>query len=302
MGTGDDGKAVSMSGIGQVSIVVITRDRWPDLQQSLPRHEAPVVLVDNGSMDGTPDLVRAHFPHVEVIALKENRGAVARNIGVHHARTPYVAFSDDDSWWSAGALSEAVGAFTAHPRLGLLAGRVLVGLEEREDPICDLMSQSPLREESDLPGPSVLGFLACGAVVRRAAFLAAGGFDEVVFFTGEEERLALDLATLGWGLSYVSEVVAHHHPSLVRDPSQRQALAGRNRLLTLVLRRPWRVVGAEVAACLHGGPAGRAALRQALPRLPRALRQRRVVPPHVEAARVALNRVYAPKAPAVSYG
>ena len=47
--------------------------------------------------------------------------------------------------------------------------------------------------EPDLPGRSVLGFLACGAVVRRSAFVQAGGFDPVVHFGGEEERLALDL-------------------------------------------------------------------------------------------------------------
>ncbi len=275
---------------GPVSIVVITRNRWADLQRSLPRHEAPVIVVDNGSSDGTPDLVRADFPHVEVVALKENRGAVARNIGVARARTTYVAFSDDDSWWSPGALGRAVQAFDAHPRLGLVAGRILVGPDEREDPICDLMARSPLGAQPDLPGPSVLGFLACGAVVRRSAYLAAGGFDEVVFFGGEEERLALDLATLGWALSYVSDVVGHHHPSTARDLRHRQALVARNRLLTLALRRPWRVVAREVAACLRAGPAGRTALRQAVPMLPRAIYHRRVLPPEVEAARLTLDR------------
>ncbi len=287
---------------GPLSIVVITRNRWADLQRSIQRHEAPVIVVDNGSSDGTPELVRSHFPQVEVVALKENRGAVARNIGVARARTPYVAFSDDDSWWSPGALGRAVQAFEAHPRLGLLAGRMLVGPDEREDPICDLMARSPLGTQPDLPGPSVLGFLACGAVVRRSAYLAAGGFDEVVFFGGEEERLALDLATLGWGLSYVSDVVGHHHPSSARDPRCRQALVARNRLLKLALRRPWRVVAREVAACLRGGPAGRAALWHAVPMLPRAIYHRRVVPPEVEAARLTLDRGDARPARSAAHG
>jgi hypothetical protein len=192
----------------RITVVVMTRDRWPDLQTSLPRHEAPVILVDNGSSDGTPRLVREHFPHVEVVELSRNVGSVARNVGVERARTPYVAFADDDSWWAPGALTRAVHVLDTHPRLAVLAGRMLVGPEERPDPICELMADSPLGRDDDLPGPSVLGFLACGAVVRRDAYLAGGGFDEVVFFMGEEERLALDLAALGWGLAYVQDVVA----------------------------------------------------------------------------------------------
>ena len=274
-----------MSLADRVTIVVMTRDRWPDLQRSLPRHEAPVILVDNGSTDGTPELVREHFPHVDVVELAENHGSVARNIGVRRARTPYVAFSDDDSWWAPGALAQAAEVLDAYPRLALLAGHMLVGEEERPDTICALMAHSPLGTEPDLPGPSVLGFLACGAVVRREVFLAAGGFDDLIFFMGEEERLALDLAALGCGLAYVEDVVAYHHPSRSRDSVTRRARAGRNRLLTAVLRRPWHVVLSSVAEDLRAGPAGWLAITEAAKVLPRALSRREVVPPPVEAAR-----------------
>jgi GT2 family glycosyltransferase len=280
----------------EVTVVVMTRDRWPDLRRSLPLHEAPVIVVDNGSSDGTAGLVRRYFPHIEMVRLSRNLGAVARNIGVERARTPYVAFADDDSWWAPGALAEAAQVLDAHPRLAVLAGRMLVGEDEHPDGICAEMAASPLGRSGDLPGPSVLGFLACGVVVRRDAFLAAGGFDDVVFFMGEEERLALDLATLGWGLAYVDHVVAHHHPSPSRDTVARQARAQRNRLLTAVLRRPWPVCLGTVRAELRGGPAGRMAVRQALVALPRALRRRRRVPPHVEAARRQLDGA-SPRAP-----
>jgi GT2 family glycosyltransferase len=171
---------------------------------------------------------------------------------------------------------------------------MLVGPGERPDPICELMADSPLGQDQDLPGPSVLGFLACGAVVRRDAYLAGGGFDEVVFFMGEEERLALDLAALGWGLAYVEDVVAHHHPSPVRDSVARQARAARNRLLTMLMRRPWPVVLRAVVEDLRAGPAGRLAVRQTLVRLPAALRRRRLLPPHVEAARCLLDAPASP--------
>lgn len=277
-----------------VTVVVMTRDRWPDLEKSLPRHEAPVILVDNGSTDGTPELVRREFPHVDVVELDRNHGSVARNIGVERASTPYVAFSDDDSWWAPGALAQAAEILDAHPRLAVLAARMLVGEQERPDPICRLMAESPLGTEEDLPGPSVLGFLACGVVVRREAYLGAGGFDEVIFFMGEEERLALDLATHGWGLAYVDPVVAHHHPSASRDSLKRQARAARNRLLTTVMRRPWPVVLRAAGEDLRAGRAGWLAVAETLRVLPRALANRRVVPAHVEARRRLLDTPAAP--------
>jgi len=269
----------------RVTVVVMTRDRWPDLRASLPRHRAPVVLVDNGSADGTPDLVAEHFPHVEVVRLPENLGAGARNVGVERARTPYVAFADDDSWWEPDALDRAADVLDAHPRLAVLAGRMLVGADDRPDPICDLMAGSPLGRAADLPGPSVLGFLACGAVVRREAYLSAGGFDDLVFFMGEEERLALDLSVAGWGLSYVPEVVAHHHPSPARDTAARRTRAARNRLLTALLRRPWPVVLRVLGETLRLGRPGLRAVLETAVRLPRALARRRVLPPDVERAR-----------------
>ncbi len=270
----------------RVTTVVATRNRWPRLRESLARHAAPVILVDNGSTDGTVTRVREHFPHVEVVPLPANRGAVARNVGVARAATPYVAFADDDSWWAPGALDLAAALFERHRRLALLAGRILVGPDERLDATCRLMADSPLGVQPDLPGPSVLGFLACGAVVRRDAFLRAGGFDDVVFFFGEEERLALDLAAAGWGLAYVEQVVAHHHPQ--PGAAGRSVLASRNRVLTAVLRRPWpevaRIVRAELAVSRSG-------VLAALPRLPRALGGRRRLPASVEAARRTLDRV-----------
>ena len=274
----------------RVTTVVITRDRLPDLQRSLPRHEPPVVVVDNASTDGTAAWIAEHLPYVEVIELEHNLGAVARNVGVEAARTPYVAFADDDSWWGRGALETAADLFEAHPRLAVVAGRVLVGDDEHEDPVCDLMRNSPLGRPADLPGPRVLGFVACGAVVRREAFLAAGGFDEVVFFLGEEERLALDLTSTGWVLCFVPDVVAHHHPSPVRDPAGRTRRAHRNRILTALMRRPWPVVARTTYDAFRDGRSGTAGARDALPAVRSALARRRVVPADVEAARRLLDR------------
>ncbi|WP_432536930.1 glycosyltransferase family 2 protein [Kineococcus arenarius] len=267
-----------------VTVVVATRDRADDLRASLPRHEAPVVLVDNGSTDDSVEVVRAEaqrrersgLPPLRLLQPGRNLGATARNLGVRAARTELVAFADDDSWWAPGALARAVEVFAAHPRLALLAGRTLVGPQEDLDPICADMASAPWGRSPDLPGPDVLGFLACTAVVRREAFLAVGGFDDVVFFAGEEERLTYDLVAAGWGLAYVEDVVAHHHPSPSRgSAASRRELLGRNELLTAWMRRPLPVAAARSARWLAEGGEHRRAVLAAAPRLPRALRARR---------------------------
>jgi GT2 family glycosyltransferase len=261
-------------------------NRREQLANSVPRHPAPLVVVDNGSVDGSPETVAAARPDADVVRLDHNIGAVARNVGVERAPTPYVAFADDDSWWAPGDLERAADLLDAFPRLAVLAARVLIGPEERVDPFCAELAASPLPPEPDLPGPSILGFLACAVVVRREAFLQVGGFDPVVGFLGEEERVALDLAAAGWGMAYVDALTVHHHPlPSGRDVHARRRLQERNALLTAWMRRPLRVAAARTASAVrHGGADGRAATVAAARRLPRALVARKVVPPHVEAA------------------
>jgi GT2 family glycosyltransferase len=290
-----------------VTVVVATRNRCARLRHTLhellalPERPA-IVVVDNGSDDNTATMVRLRFPSVELLALPANRGAVARNLGVRRARTRFVAFADDDSGWAPGALATAAGHLRRHPRLAVVAARTLVGAQHRLDPVSTVMARSPLGRDPDLPGPSVLGFLACAAVVRREAFLRAGGFDPVVFFMGEEARLAYDLARLGWGLAYCDDVVALHDPDRPPDPA-RAALADRNRVLTAWMRRPVRVAAAQtvglLAGAARGGPARRAAVQLA-GRLPAAL-ARRVAPAPAVEARLRLLEDTSEAAPATAW-
>jgi GT2 family glycosyltransferase len=275
----------------RVTVVIATRDRWGELTHTLRRlRELPerpeIIVVDNASTDGTAEAVRARFPEVRLIALRHNRGAAARNVGVEQARTPYVAFSDDDSWWEPGALEIAVDVFDAHPRLGLIAATPLVGEERRPDPIVSRMADSPLPADERLPGPPVLGFLGCAAIARREAFLEVGGYSDLLFFVGEERLLAYDLAAAGWGLSYVASVVAVHMPSPIRDsPEHRRGLEQRNELLTAWLRRPMPVALARtlrLAARTPRSASARTAWPSALVRLPAALAHRRRLPVNVE--------------------
>lgn len=222
--------------------MIATRDRRATLLETLDRlAELPehptVAVVDNGSHDGAAAAARRHPSAPTVVELGENRGAAGRNAGVAAAGTEYVAFNDDDSWWQPGALTRAVEMLDRHPAVALIAARVLVGPERRLDPTCTVMAASPLDREHTAPGPSVLGFVACGAVVRRSAFLAVGGFEPRLGIGGEEELLAIDLAARGHRLAYVDEVVAIHEPVRTARPGRdRDTL--RNSLLVTWLRRP----------------------------------------------------------------
>ncbi|MGC3004530.1 glycosyltransferase family 2 protein, partial [Streptomyces sp. G35A] len=227
---------------GRLGVVIATRDRSARLAVTL-RHllalpERPEILVaDNASTDGTRAMLARDFPEVRVLALPANLGPLARNHGTRALGTPYVAFSDDDSWWAPGALARAAGLFDAHPRLGLIAARTLVGPAAEPDPLNDVLAHSPLGPATDLPGTQVLGFLACGAVVRRDAHLDVGGFHRLLFIGGEETLLAYDLAARGWGVTHCPDVVAHHHPAPTPRPG-RPAVQRRNEVLTAWLRRP----------------------------------------------------------------
>ncbi|WP_298178549.1 glycosyltransferase [Saccharomonospora sp.] len=268
----------------RTTVVIATRNRADDLARTLTRlcelRPSPrIIVADNGSRDDTARRVRDEFPGVRLIRLPENVGMAARNLGVEAADTPYVAFCDDDSWWEQGALSQAEVLFDAYPRLGLVAATTLVGPEARRDPVCDLMADSPLGTSPDLPGPVVLGFLACSAIVRRSAFLDAGGFNPLLYFGAEEKLLAYDLAARGWGLCYVDRLRAYHHPSSVRPPAAwRRRIERRNNALITWMRRPVGDCVRAAGGLLRDPVAAAGALR----RLPRALGARRALPQHVE--------------------
>ncbi|WP_443222814.1 glycosyltransferase family 2 protein [Streptomyces sp. 4N509B] len=278
-------------------MVIATRNRAARLAGTLERLTAlperpDVLVVDNASGDDTARVVADRFPDVRLLRLPTNRGALARNDGVralpHH---PYVAFSDDDSWWEPGALAEAARLLDAEPSLGLVAARTLVAPDRFPDPLNAALAGSPLGHgrgagrRDGLPGPPVLGFLGCAAVVRRSAFLAVGGYHALLFFGAEETLLAYDLAAAGWVSCYAPQVTAVHEPAEGGRRPGRGALVLRNETLTSWLRRPlpvalratWRLARRATA-----DPAARQALGQLSVRLPAALRARRRLPRDVE--------------------
>ncbi len=274
----------------RVAVVVLTHNRRDELARTLEHltalPERPrIVVVDNGSTDGTAELVARRFPQVEVLPAGGNLGAAGRTLGVRYVQSPYVALCDDDTWWEPGDIRGAADLLDAQPRLGVLMGRVLVGPENREDPICEELEHSPLPVEPGMPGKPLLGFMAGAVVVRRRAFLEAGGFDARPAIGGEEEWAAVELAARGWWICYVPTLVVHHHPSPRRDLGGRRRGMICNTLWFSWLRRPLVSAVRRTWWLARSVPRDRVSLSgfvAAFAGLPWLLGERRLVPPEVE--------------------
>lgn len=273
----------------RISVVILTYNRADEVLRTVARMAAlpeqpRLVVVDNGSADATAERLGKRFPDVRLVALRANQGAAARNAGVRSTDTPYVAFCDDDTFWAPGSLARAVEIMDQFPQVAVLSARVLVGAEQREDPTSSAMARSPFPSEG-LPGRAVLGFLAGACVFRRSAFLEVGGYEPKFFIGAEEALMTLDLVSRGWSVVYAPQLRVHHLPSRQRNSEARRRLLARNALWVAWLRRPAPAALRRTLQALRAAMADRtlaAGCLDALRELPWVLRNRRVVPPHVE--------------------
>ncbi|KAF4410816.1 glycosyltransferase family 2 protein [Streptomyces lycii] len=277
---------------------MITRNRREELLHTLDRlaelpEDPEVVVVDNGSSDGTAGAVAARHPRTRLLRPGRNLGAVGRNLAVRQVRTPYVAFCDDDSWWAPGSLAACADLLDRHPGLAGVTARIVVEPAGTEDPIVGELRDSPVRGPDWLPGPALGSFLAAATTLRTDAFRAVGGFSPRLWLGGEEELLATDLAVRGWWLVYAEGAAVHHAPSVARDATGRRTNGLRNTLWFGWLRRPWPAALRRTAYLARTVPRDRASLRAfrlALAGLPWVLRERSVVPREVEARLRLLER------------
>ena len=253
----------------RISVVVLTHNRLNEVTKTVERllalpDQPTVIVADNGSTDGTPDALRRRFAGVRVIACGRNLGAAGRNAGVAAAATDYVAFSDDDTHWAPGSLAHAVRVLDASPRVAVLSGRVVVGDEQRIDPTCLTMSASPLQSDG-LPGPALIGYMACACVFRTAVFREVGGYEPRLFIGGEEALVSLDVLDRGYAIVYCEGLTVSHHPSPSRDARLRRRMLARNAALVAWLRLPLReaIVSScrMLAACSKEGALMRDAVR-----------------------------------------
>lgn len=272
----------------RISIVVLTYNRCDEVFRCLRGliAVAPgirIIVVDNGSTDGTARKIMQALPQIETVRSTKNLGAAGRNLGVERVATKYVAFADDDTIWEAGALERAAGMLDANPNVAVVSARVAVGEYRIDHPACRAMEESPL-DSSGLPGRAILGFMAGASVMRTVMFRAVGGYESRFFLGGEEILMALDFAALGFHMVYCRDVVARHFPSRQRDGKSRRWRLARNAIWTALMRLTWKQALAETRAQIKRMARDKVLLRgmwETVGGLPWALTRRRLVPRHV---------------------
>jgi GT2 family glycosyltransferase len=281
----------------RMSVVVLTYNRSAQVLETIARlialpDQAHLIVVDNGSTDGTPERIAARFPEVTLLTAHKNLGAAGRNVGVASATTDYVAFCDDDMWWSPGSLSYAVEMLDQAPRVGVLSARILVDEAGELDATCRLMARSPL-DATGLPGPSLIGYLAGACVFRTSLFRQVGGYEPRFFIGGEETLVALDVLANGFAIVYAEELIVHHHPSPLRDSALRRRMLARNAAWVAWMRLSWPEAWRAMWAAVHVMRREGTFITDVLAligALPWALSRRRPLPPKVEEMREAVRR------------
>lgn len=281
---------------GRVSIVVTTYNRRAMVLNTLATLSRlpgiwPIMVIDNGSTDGTASSIAAQFPAVMLIRARRNLGGAARNIAAAYVHTPYIAFCDDDTCWEHGSLERAAAILDSAPEVAVLSACVRIGVGRQLSPVCMNMAQSAL-PRGGLPGPRLLDFMAGACVVRTRAFLDVGGFWPPFFMGGQEALLALDIAERGQHVVYADQVLSQRVPALPNDVRLRKRRRIRNEIWLAWMRRPlrpaWRRTCAQLGKARSSGMFWRTLADVALG-LPRALRQRRVISPALERMRASID-------------
>jgi GT2 family glycosyltransferase len=200
-------------------------ERWlPGLFGSLRAQTeaaAEVIVVDNGSSDGTLAWLEREAPGARVLAQGRNTGfAVAANRGLLAARTEFVALVNTDVELAPDWVELMAARLATEPRCASVACKMVrLGDESTLDDCGDFLRRDGVCEQRghgrrddgrwDAPG-EVFGASAGAALYRRSAVRDAGAFDERFFSYLEDVDLALRLRLGGWRCAYEPRAVARH--------------------------------------------------------------------------------------------
>jgi GT2 family glycosyltransferase len=190
--------------------------------------EAEVFVVDNGSMDGSPEAARRAFPAVRVIENRTNLGfAKANNQALRQSRGAYLLLLNPDTRVNGEAIQNLLSFLAGHPEAGAAGAQLLNPDGSKQNSIAnfpslatELLNKSLLRRlfperfpgkernyEKPLEVDSVIG--AC-MMVRREAAEHVGWLDEDYFLFLEETDWCFRMKRAGWKIFYCPEAWIHH--------------------------------------------------------------------------------------------
>ena len=188
-------------------------------RQTLADHE--VILVDNGSTDGSQSIVCEHFPEVRLIELGANRGFTgACNAGYAASRGEFICLLNNDTEADPDWLAAIVDVFDRHPDVGVVASKMLL-FDQRDH----FHTAGDYYRVDGIPGNRGVWqadrgqfdreepvFSACGgaAAYRRRMLDEIGFLDDAFFFSCEDVDLAWRAHLAGWTVRYTPAAVVYH--------------------------------------------------------------------------------------------
>jgi GT2 family glycosyltransferase len=214
-----------------------------------------VMLVDNGSTDGSAEHVEERWPDVRVVRTGRNLGfAAGNNVGMMRATGRYVVLLNPDTTVQPGWLQALVQAAEADPKVGAVTSKLVFMADpgELQNAGCLLLSdgsgadrgfherdtgQYEVREE-------VFGACGAAALYRRAMLDDVGHLDETFFNYYEDTDLNWRLRLRGWKVLYEPAAVVHHvHAGSSGEWSPFFTFhVDRNRLFMILKNAPWHMV------------------------------------------------------------
>jgi GT2 family glycosyltransferase len=250
-------------------------------QTAAPRLE--VVLVDQGSTDGSRELVQQRFgDRLELLVNSTNTGASAgHNLAMSRARGRYILRLDSDAVPVKAWAEELLSAAEGDPTLGMCTSKILMYHDRRRIDCVghnmwpDGLNRSRGNFELDSgqyeePEETLLAS-GCAALYRRDAIDGVGGLDEDFVVYGDDAEVGMRIRLQGWRCLYVPTAVVHHHggSGIGAVSLEKIFLVERNRIWVMlktfpaswIIASPWytalRLAGGWVAARGGGGIAGR---------------------------------------------
>lgn len=214
-----------------VTVVITNFNRRDDLRlaiASIERQdylERDIVVVDNTSTDGSREMLREEFPHVQLIPLDENLGMAGYSVGFERARGDIIFQMDNDSQMpDTDVLSQVVRRFADGPEtLAAVACRV-----EEYDMEADDIEE--LRAKDAERGPiDSGGFHSGGVAFRKALIEQAGYYHRSVFLYASELFFEMKLLAKGFDVHYFPEILMLHKSSKVARSSRGVYFELRNR-------------------------------------------------------------------------